>query len=77
MNSIIYLKFLIGIFNWTLSIYVFVCRELLENVVAVKPKRLSPKEQEELTLLLIAKDKELKETLKVRRNFLVDSKFVG
>ncbi len=41
-------------------------RELLENVVAVKPKRLSPKEQEELTLLLIGKDKELKETLQVK-----------
>lgn len=40
-------------------------KELLENVVAVKPKRLSPKEQEELTLLLIAKDKEIKETLKL------------
>jgi hypothetical protein len=40
-------------------------RELLENVVAAKPKRLSPKDQEELTLLLITKDKELKETLKV------------
>jgi hypothetical protein len=38
----------------------------LENVVAVKPKRLSPKEQEELTLLLIGKDKELKETLQVK-----------
>jgi hypothetical protein len=40
-------------------------RELIENVVAVKPKRLSPKEQEELTVLLISKDKELKENLKV------------
>jgi hypothetical protein len=43
-----------------------ICRELLENLVAVKPKRLSHKEEEELTLLLISKDKELKEVLKVR-----------
>ena len=44
-------------------------RELIENVVAVKPKRLSPKEQEELTVLLISKDKELKETLEVSDPF--------
>jgi hypothetical protein len=43
----------------------FISRELLENVVAVKPKRLSHKEEEELTLLLISKDKELKEVLQV------------
>ena len=38
--------------------------------MAVKPKRLSPKDQEELTLLLISKEKELKQTLKVSLNVI-------
>ena len=40
-------------------------RELLENVIAPKPKRLNAADHQELTQLLIAKDQELKKTLKV------------
>jgi hypothetical protein len=40
-------------------------REMLENVLAPKAQKLSTQEYEVLTELLVSKDKELKETLKV------------
>ncbi|KAB7505165.1 Mediator of RNA polymerase II transcription subunit 4 [Armadillidium nasatum] len=42
-----------------------ITRELLENSVAPKPQRLSSNEQTQLVQLLLTKDEELKETMKV------------
>ena len=39
------------------------CRELLENLIAPKPKRLSAASHDELTRLLLAKDAELQAAL--------------
>jgi mediator of RNA polymerase II transcription subunit 4 len=40
-------------------------REILENAIAPKVKRLSATEHGELTTLLVQKDSELKETMKL------------
>lgn len=40
-----------------------ICRELLENLIAPKPKRLSAANHDELTKLLLAKDGELQSAL--------------
>ena len=40
-------------------------REIFENAIAPKAKRLSANEHEEITTLLIQKDNELKETMKL------------
>ena len=56
-----------SVFIHFLIVFSFVFRELLENVIAPKPKRLSAADHQELTQLLIAKDEELKKTLKVKR----------
>ncbi len=41
-----------------------ITKEMLENAIAPKAKRLSATEHDELTVLLIQKDKELKEAMK-------------
>jgi hypothetical protein len=41
-------------------------RELVENIYAPKSRRLSPKETEELMLVVINKDKDLRTTLEVK-----------
>ena len=42
-----------------------ITKEIFENAIAPKAKRLSASEHEELTTLLIQKDAELKETMKL------------
>ena len=42
-----------------------IAKELVENAVAPKQKRLSSQEHKAVTELLVSKDKELKEALKV------------
>ena len=42
-----------------------VAREMVENAVAPKQKRMSTQDHKAVTELLVAKDKELKEALKV------------
>ena len=42
-----------------------ITKEIFENAIAPKAKRLSANEHEELTTLLIQKDAELKETMKL------------
>jgi len=43
------------------------CRELLENLIAPKPRRLNASDHDDLVQLLIEKDSELKEALKVKK----------
>ena len=43
----------------------FFDRELLENLIAPKPKKMNAQDHEELTKLLIQKDEELREALKL------------
>ena len=42
-------------------------RELLENLIAPKPKRLSAADHNELTKLLLMKDEELQSTMRLAR----------
>ena len=42
-----------------------ITKEILENAIAPKAKRLSANEHDELTTLMIQKDSELKETMKL------------
>jgi hypothetical protein len=43
----------------------FLFRELIEKLIAPKAQRLNAQEQEDLTILLLEKDDELKKLLKV------------
>ena len=52
-------------------------RELLENVIAPKQKRMSSQDHQELTQLLMDKDKELKDNLKVNRQIEVLNSFIA
>ena len=51
----------------------FFSRELIENSVQPKPKKMSGADHDSLTQLLVDKDKQLKETMAVRY-FLVSNK---
>ena len=46
--------------------FFFSSRELLENAIAVKSRRMNSGDHEELAKLLIEKDQELKKTIEVQ-----------